>query len=239
MGNDRRDSSRARSVNASRGRPFRGWILAPVALVLTAVAGCEAGSVSEPVAGSTAEALLAFRCAPGYKPTDCDCQTCDPGECKTPKTSCTCTCVPDCPVNNYCKTWSKTTTTPVFDPAISNISQGACTYDTSVSDLLAAAGCEPERYYTTTGNEFSRWAISICPKDKFIQTQAQLDEGTSGILQCDSCTGDPGPNGVVVAWLTDAVECGCPVAGHCENPGACDDMSCLAQSQQDSLNSSN
>lgn len=140
---------------------------------------------------------------------------------------------PDCLVNPYCAARPKTSAG--FDPLVL---RGLDT-DPTFSDRLAASGCEPEVYYSPAAGLglTDVWGTAICPST-FTESAADLAAGTSGAIACDSCTGDPGPGRIVIAWLVNPPPCTIGPRGSCGVPGPnCSDVSCLVQEQQSAASS--
>jgi hypothetical protein len=130
----------------------------------------------------------------------------------------------------------KKTPGPGFDPRI--IDQ--YTVEDKFRDRLTNAGCVgPEKVYALTNTVApSSWGMAVCPES----AGKSLATINSGVLQCDSCTGDPGDGKVVVVWLIDTFDhCwpGSDGVQHCGTPGtgcdafscSCGTMDCLSSSQ--------
>jgi hypothetical protein len=138
-----------------------------------------------------------------------------------------CDCValpPACKTNPSCAAQPKTTAG--YDPRIAEDG-----FDSTFGDHLRAAGCLPaETIYAVAGDfkfdSGSLWGTASCPAS----AGADLTTISSGVLACDSCTGDPGRGRVIVAWLIKATPrtycASCPLPGT-----GCDAFSCLQDAQ--------
>jgi hypothetical protein len=103
-----------------------------------------------------------------------------------------------CLANPSCTSSPKTTAG--YDPLY--FIGGTDPGDPSFPQELTAAGCAPEQsYFSGVWTSMGQWSTAICPS-KPAESAADIDAGTSGVISCDSCTGDPPVGYVVFAWLS-------------------------------------
>jgi hypothetical protein len=199
----------------------RSLLLGPAALAALLGFGCSSSpsATASTSLGATSEAL-GRGCPSGSVATNC----CGPEDgCNVPV--CDCVAIPACKTNPSCAAQPKTT--DGYDPLLFDVEPANSTF----ADRLKEAGCSPaETIYAIAGgfsfDSGSLWGTASCPAS----AGADLTTIASGVLPCDSCTGDPGKGRVIVAWLIKATPR--TYCANCPFPGTgCDAFSCLQDAQ--------
>jgi hypothetical protein len=226
----------------------RFWLAVPAAAFVAAAAfGCEASTTNTEPTGASSEALIRLcpagwhsYCAPckaRYCPLECGCALDDPSPPPPPLP-----CV------------SSAKLTAGFDNLALTSTPQSITSDPTFADQLTAAGCLPTGHsspdagpveprelsgYNPGGGDNIggwNWAIASCPSMFTIPANALMHD-TAVFLQPDSCTGDPGPGRVILAWAANGP---CQILPNgvwqCIFPdGTCTGATCLAKAQQQML----